>query len=110
MFALSLWSFLPSLDVWTYALQAVGTIVGTVLALRIIKPDDAKRAELLARIANDAAALVVAMYPTKPWADMLRLVIEAITKAAGVPTKNAAAIERAAASALERARASAGVK
>mgnify|MGYP003385978914 CR=1 FL=1 len=78
----------------------VATLVGSFFAHRITKPSDADRASLLAQLAHDAAAAVVAIYPNKPWADLLQMVVQRISEGAGVPTKNAAAIEKAAAGAL----------
>jgi hypothetical protein len=78
------------------ALAAVGAWIGS----RIIKPTDKQRAEHLSRIAVEAAALCVSLYPGRAWPELVKLVVDAITKAAGVPTTNAQAIERAAAAAL----------
>lgn len=78
----------------------VATGVGAWIARHLKKPTDVDRATLLATIAADAAAFVVHMYPGKTWADALQLVVQQISTAAGLPTKNAQAIQRAAASAL----------
>jgi hypothetical protein len=60
------------------------------------------RAFLLRMIAEDAAALVVALNPKAPWAQLLAAVVQQVATAAGTPTQNQAAIERAAAAALVR--------
>lgn len=76
------------------------TLVGVWLGHRIIKPRDHERAAALERIASGAAALVVAMNPKAPWADLFNLVVGQVASAAGVPTQSKDAIERAAAAAL----------
>lgn len=78
----------------------VATIVGGWIAHRYTSPSDHERATLLSRIAEDAAAVIVAFNPNAPWADMLRDLVARINAAAGVPTKNATAIENAATAAL----------
>lgn len=78
------------------ALLATG--VGGWIGSRIIRPRDHERAALLSRIATDAAALVVAMFPKASWPELLKAVVDQIAAAAG--TKNRPAIERAAAAAL----------
>jgi len=78
----------------------IATGVGAWLVRQLKKPSDLERAHLLEKIATDAAALIVAMYPGKPWAELLQLVIQQISTAAGLSTRNAQAIQRAAASAL----------
>ncbi len=45
---------------------------------------------------------MVATNPGKDWASLVKLVVDMIAKASGLPTSNAAAIERAAAGALAR--------
>lgn len=82
--------------------QSIALLVGAWLAHRIATPKDHERAELLSRIAEASAALVVATNPGKPWADLLQLVVREISSAAGVPTNNAQAIRRAAAAALNK--------
>lgn len=78
----------------------VATAVGAWIATRITKPKDHERAELLAKIAAGAAALVVALNPGASWATLLQQVEAQIATAAGLPTRNAQAIQRAAAEAL----------
>lgn len=95
-FVPALWGLLGNPAVLNLVLLGVG-----LLAARVIRtPADHERAALLARIANDAAALVVSTSGGKPWSVQFQAVVKAITTAAGVPTSNAAAIERAAAAAL----------
>lgn len=81
-------------------LGGLALAIGTWLGTRIIKPKDHERAQLLATIAASAAALVVSLNPTATWAQLVKLTVNQIAGAAGVPTNNAAAIERAAAAAL----------
>jgi hypothetical protein len=87
------------LDLTSIVLTAA-TVIGAWLGTRVIRPGDHEKAQLLATIAADAAALVVAVNPTLAWGDLLEKVVKAISAAAGVPTTNQQAIERAAASAL----------
>jgi uncharacterized membrane protein len=76
------------------------TLLGTWLGTRFLKPKDHDRALLLEKIAEGAAALVVATFPTASWATLLQNVVTQVAKAAGLPTQNGDAIERAAAAAL----------
>jgi predicted MFS family arabinose efflux permease len=75
-------------------------VIGSWLGSRIVKPRDSERASLLAEIAKAAAALAVSMNPNASWKLLLVNVVNQIATAAGVPTKNQAAIQRAAALAL----------
>lgn len=84
----------------TQLILAAAVAVGSWIGTRIIKPTDKDRAEHLDVIARAAAALVVGMNPTAPWATLLQNVVNQILTAAGLPTSNRAAIERAAANAL----------
>ena len=77
---------------------AVG--LGGWIATRIKKPSDKDRAEHLSLIAAEAAALVVSLYPNASWSDLLARVVAQIADAAGVPTGNSQAIQRAATAAL----------
>lgn len=77
-------------------------LLGAWLSKRIVTPKDGERASLLAEIARGAAALVVSLYPKASWAELLEQTVNQIAAAAGVPTRNAAAIQRAAAEALAR--------
>lgn len=79
------------------------TVLGTWLGSRIIRPRDHERAAALDAIAKGAVALVVALNPSAKWADLLKLAVTAISSAAGLPTSNRDAIERAAAAALAAA-------
>lgn len=81
-------------------LGAIAIGVGAWIGHRVTKPRDHERAAVLDRIAQGAAALVVRMNPTSSWAVLLQNTVQMIAAAAGLPTKNAGAIERAAASAL----------
>ena len=76
------------------------TVVGAWLGTRIIRPRDHERAAALDAIARGAVALVVSLNPTAKWGELLKLAVNAISTAAGVPTTNRDAIERAAAAAL----------
>jgi hypothetical protein len=83
--------------------QAIGLLaiaVGGWLGRRIITPTDAQRAAHLDKIASGAASLAVSMFPNQPWAILLENTVKQIAAAAGVPTANRDAIQRAAAAAL----------
>lgn len=84
-------------------ITAVAVVLGGWIARRITSPRAHERAQLLAQIAGDAAALVVATHPKMGWAQLLAEVVRVVSAAAGVPTRNAGAIERAAAGALRTA-------
>jgi len=78
----------------------VATVLGGWLGTRIIRPRDHDRAHALDAIARGAAALMVSLNPNAKWAELLQLTVNSISTAAGVPTTNKDAIERAAAAAL----------
>lgn len=82
------------------ALGILALALGTWISNRIVKPKDHERAELLARIADAAAALTLSLYPKATWAELLDKVVQNILAAAGVPTRDRGAVERAAAAAL----------
>lgn len=63
---------------------------------------DAERAALLTTLAQDTAAMIVAAFPGKPWADLVNLIIQRLLGMPGVPTQNRQALEGAASSALMR--------
>ncbi len=85
---------------WHNLIEFVAVAIGTWLGTRIIQPKDHERAALLSRIATESAALALSMFPNAPWSTLVKEVVAMIAAAAGVPTKNASAIERAAAAAL----------
>jgi hypothetical protein len=78
----------------------LATGVGAWIAHRFTQPRDHERAVLLTRIAEDAAAVIVAFNPRATWPDLLRDLVQRISTAAGVPTRNLTAIENAATAAL----------
>jgi hypothetical protein len=82
------------------AISVATLAIGGVIAHALHTPKDLERAQLLQQIAGDAAAYVVSTNPAAPWALMLADVVRKISTAAGLPTSNSAAIERAAAGAL----------
>ena len=89
-----------STDILGPIVGLLATAVGAWLAHRIKNPTDMDRATLLSRMAAEAAALIVSLYPSKPWAELLTMVVQRMSAAAGIPTKSAQAIENAAAHAL----------
>jgi len=92
-----------------WILPAIG-LFGTLWAWfrhRDSKPTDAERAALLRSLAEDAAAVILAAFPGKPWAEYVKLIVQRLLAMPGVPTKNAAALEGAANTALVRLQATA---
>ena len=91
---------------WTHIISsAIGlaaVIVGGLAARHIKTPSDAQRAANLAQLAADAAALVAGNNPKNTYAQLLPMVVQAVSSGAGVPTDSGPAIERAAAGALAR--------
>ena len=70
--------------------------------LRKHDPTDIERAALLDQLAQGAAAVIVALFPGKPWAELVALVVQRILNAPGVPTRSKQAVENAASAALVR--------
>lgn len=91
------------LELAPYALQAGVLVVGWLISRRLKAPEQRARAEALARIANDTAAAVYAANPGASWAKLLEETVRELSAAAGLPTRNEGAIQRAAAGALARA-------
>jgi hypothetical protein len=85
---------------WNQIISLATLVIGTFLGHRIIKPRDHDRAAHLDQIAAGAAALVVSLFPGAAWAVLLENVVKQIAAAAGVPTRNVMALNRAAAAAL----------
>lgn len=91
-------------------IETAALALGFWFTSRYKTPTDKQRAELLSHIANDAAALIVTMMPGASWAVLLQALIAKLSGAAGLPTRNAEAIQQAAASALINALTRANVK
>ena len=85
----------------TPIVQLIAGVLGLALAHRIVTPSDQARAELLSKIANDAAALVILKNPGSTAAQLLQQLITQMSLAAGLPTSSQQAIARAAAAALK---------
>lgn len=89
---------------WLSIVQLIASVAVPALGAWLIKkyktPTDLERATLLSHIAEAAAALVVSLNPKADWATLLQQVVAQIASAAGLPTNNMAAINRAAAAAL----------
>lgn len=83
-------------------LAIAAIVLVAVIGHRLTAPSAKERAELLAALAQDAAALAVSMNPNASWAALLANVITQVSTASGAPTRNHAAIQRAAAAALTR--------
>lgn len=81
-------------------LSSAAIILGGLLLRRLNTPTARDRAEHLAIIAGAAAALVRSKYPNATWTTVLEQTVNEIAAAAGLPTKNRGAIQRAAAAAL----------
>ena len=75
------------------------TMIFGWLAHRITKPKDAERAATIEKIAQGVVALLVVAWPKASWTDLIQKAIDAMI-AAGAPSTNKAALERAAAAAL----------
>lgn len=78
-------------------------VLGNLILKRLKTPSDTDRAQQLAIIANAAASLIVLRNPGSNWRMLLAETIKQISGAAGLTTRNSAAIEREAAAALIRA-------
>jgi hypothetical protein len=87
--------------------QAALPLVGVWAAHRLTKPRDHERAVLIARIASDAAALAVRLFPNATIDDLIARVVEDLRRASGL-TDNQAVLKRAATAAVMEARAGAG--
>lgn len=97
-------SFGLLLPVLSPVLLGLGVALGNWFHGRIVKPADYQRASILQQIAEGAAALVISTNtnPKATWPDLLKQIVQAIESAAGLPTHNADAIQRAAAAALTK--------
>lgn len=82
------------------SIAAAALAVGGVLIHWIKKPSDLERADLLSRLANEAAALILSSNPKAPYAQLLQQLVSHLSQAPAVPTDNGDAIKRAAAAAL----------
>lgn len=81
-------------------LGIVVTILAGIIAHAVKTPKDHERAALLATLAEAAAAVVVNLMPNAKWTDLLQAVIQRLSGAASVPTKNQQVISAAATAAL----------
>lgn len=93
---------MQNLPPWVIPASLLGaTLVNWLLAhLHKHTMTDTERADLLTTIAGDAAAVISAAYPTKPWAELVNLVIQRLLTAKALPTKSRVALENAATKAL----------
>lgn len=91
---------------WPAITNFAALVIGGWIARGLNKTKAHQRAELLSTIARGAAALIVNAYPGRTWAELLAATVQKILDAAGLPTADPHAVERAAAEAL----ASLGVK
>lgn len=93
-------------SIWNAAQPLVTPLaiaVGAWLHARVVKtPSDADRAATLARLAQDAAAAAVALFPKSSTVDLVRHIVNTMASTGGVPTRNAQALERAAYGALAK--------
>lgn len=79
------------------------TIINAVLAhFRKHTLTDPERAALLTQLAQDAAAVLSAAFPTKPWAELVTMIVQRLLATPGVPTQSKQALEGAASAALIR--------
>jgi len=84
------------------AIGFVALLIGGWWVRRQSTPTEQSRAQHLAQIATDTAALVVSANPKAAWAQMLEQTVQQLTGAAGIPVTNRDALQRAAAGALAR--------
>ena len=83
-------------------LEVAALVMLPMLAGWLRKPKVHERAMALDAIARGAAALAMSLAPKASWAEKLSATIAQMEKAAGLPTANRDAIERAAAGALSQ--------
>lgn len=82
-------------------LTPIGLMLASLLHARVTStPGDAEKAQHLARLAQDAAASAYLLFPDLPAKDLVTKVVAILSTIAGVPTTDAAALERAAAGAV----------
>lgn len=70
---------------------------------RIKNPTDAERAQLIGRIAEDAAMLLISKFPTWDAARLIAELIRQLRSQINVPTANEGVLERVATAAVTRA-------
>ena len=79
------------------------TIINAILAhYRRHALTDPERAALLTQLAQDAAAVLSAAFPGKPWAELVAMIVQRLLATPGVPTQSKQALESAASAALVR--------
>jgi len=89
-------------DLAPHLLELGALVLGGLIAKHVKTGADAARATALAQVAADCAAAVYANNPRLQWLELVKSTVAAITTAAGLPTRNRGAIERAAKAALLR--------
>jgi hypothetical protein len=87
-----------------FVLPVAGVVAALLHGWLVKSPSDQERAAHLAQMAHDAAAWVVAFFPALPEKDLIQKIVDTLAAAAGVPTTNPQALERAAAGALSAIR------
>jgi len=92
---------MPHID-WNMVLSAVVAIATVVVRHAIVTPSDQERAALLRHLADDAAAVIVNLNPTAPWAQKVKDVVARLSAGGASPTANTQKIESAATAALVR--------
>jgi hypothetical protein len=87
---------------WNAILTVVVAIATAVIHHAIKTPKDHEKASLIATLADDAAAVVLALNPNAPWAQLVKDVVNKLKGAATTPTANNLTLETAATAALVR--------
>lgn len=77
-------------------------VLGFFIHHAVRKPKDNERADLIRRLADDAAAVVLNLMPNASWAQILAQVVAKLNAAEAAPTGNAKVVEDAATAALVR--------
>jgi hypothetical protein len=94
----SLWAAISPL------LTPLAMILAAVLHGKISKtPGASEKAAHLARLAQDAAATVMMLFPTLKGAELIAKIVAILSTVAGVPTTDPTVLERAAAGAVAAA-------
>ena len=101
----TLWGNLMASTDWIAPAIGLLTAVWAWFRHRDTQPTDQERAALLRTLAEDVAAVVMAAFPGKSWAEYVNMIVKLLLAKPGVPTKNTSALEGAANAALVKLRA-----
>jgi hypothetical protein len=87
---------------WNAILTVVVAVLGGLINHSVKTPKDHDRALQVSLLADDAAAVVLALNASAPWAQLVTDTVNRLKAAAGIPTTNLTALEQAATGALMR--------